>query len=65
MIKGLIDFTSLLIALISFTVSFLFIYSKTNLLLDSAFGAAISAGFFWLGYIIVRMCYLVGKNGKE
>lgn len=64
MIRGLIDITSIIIALISFIFSMIFFYSKTNMFFDSILAAAISAGFFWLGYIIIRMCYLVYKRGE-
>lgn len=62
--RGLIDYTSLVVAVISFIFSMLFFYNKTNMLFDSILAAGISAAFFWLGYIIIRMCYLVYKRGE-
>ncbi len=58
------DTTSYIIAVVTFTISFLFIYQKTAMFLDSIIVGILSAAMFWIGYVTIRICILASKKDK-
>ncbi|MEC7839110.1 MAG: hypothetical protein VX777_03610 [Chlamydiota bacterium] len=63
--KGKIfDFSSYIIAFVTFAISLFFIYNKTHMFFDSVIVALLSAGMVWLTYITIRACILAGRKDR-
>jgi len=62
--RKIFDFTSYLIALVTFGISLFVIYQKTQMFFDSLIGATLGAGMVWVTYVTIRACILAASKDR-